>query len=46
MFNQILFPLDRSALAECVLPHTIAIARAFESQVALLHVMEMPREAR
>jgi nucleotide-binding universal stress UspA family protein len=46
MFNRILLPLDRSALAECVLPHTIAIARAFDSQVTLLHVMDTPREAR
>jgi nucleotide-binding universal stress UspA family protein len=46
MFNRILLPLDRSALAECVLPHAIAIARAFESQVTLLHVMDTPREAR
>ena len=46
MFNQILLPLDRSPLAECVLPHVIAVARAFESQVTLLHVMETPREAR
>lgn len=46
MFNRILLPLDRSTLAECVLPHAIAIARAFESQVTLLHVMDTPREAR
>ncbi len=46
MFKRILLPLDRSALAECVLPHTIAVARAFESQVTLLHVMETPGEAR
>ena len=46
MFNRILLPLDRSALAECGLPHAIAIARAFESQVTLLHVMDTPREAR
>ena len=46
MFNRILLPLDRSALAECVLPHTIAIARAFDSHVTLLHVMDTPREAR
>ena len=45
MFKRILLPLDRSALAECVLPHTIAFARAFESQVTLLHVMDTPREA-
>ena len=46
MFNRILLPLDRSPLAECVLPHTIAIARAFGSQVTLLNVMDMPREER
>ncbi len=46
MFNRILLPLDRSSLAECVLPHTIAVARAFESQVTLLNVMDVPREAR
>jgi len=46
MFNKILLPLDRSALAECVLPHTIAIARAFASQVTLLSVLDTPREAR
>jgi nucleotide-binding universal stress UspA family protein len=40
MFNNILVPLDRSSLAECVLPHVVAIARAFESQVTLLHVMD------
>jgi nucleotide-binding universal stress UspA family protein len=46
MFNRILLPLDRSALAECVLPYAIAIAHAFEAQVTLLHVMDTPREAR
>jgi nucleotide-binding universal stress UspA family protein len=46
MFNRILLPLDRSALAECVVPHAVAIARAFSSQVALLHVLETFREAR
>lgn len=40
MFSRILLPLDRSALAECVLPHAVAVARAFESQVTLLHVMD------
>jgi nucleotide-binding universal stress UspA family protein len=40
MFNKILVPLDRSSLAECVLPHVVAIAGAFESQVTLLHVMD------
>ena len=45
MFKRILLPLDRSALAECVLPHTIAIARAFDAHVMLLHVMDTPRDA-
>jgi nucleotide-binding universal stress UspA family protein len=40
MFNQILLPMDRSSLAECVLPHTLAVARAFESRLTLAHVME------
>ena len=40
MFNRILLPLDRSPLAECVLPHAVAVARAFESQVVPLHVLE------
>ena len=39
MFNRILLPMDRSSVAECVLPHAVAIARAFESQVTLVHVM-------
>jgi nucleotide-binding universal stress UspA family protein len=40
MFNRILLPMDHSSLAECVLPHAIAVARAFESQVILLHVLD------
>ena len=40
MFEKILVPLDRSTLAECVLPHAVAIARAFQSQVTLLTVLE------
>ncbi len=40
MFNNILVPIDRSALAECVLPHVVAVAGAFESQVILSHVMD------
>ena len=46
MFDRILLPLDRSELAECVLPHTLALASVFESQVVLLHVMDTPHEAR
>jgi nucleotide-binding universal stress UspA family protein len=40
MIHHILVPLDGSALAECVLPHTLAIAQAFGAQVTLLHVLE------
>jgi nucleotide-binding universal stress UspA family protein len=45
MFSQILLPMDRSSLAECVLPHLVAIARAFESQVTLVNVMDPPHQA-
>jgi nucleotide-binding universal stress UspA family protein len=45
MFKRILLPMDRSSLAECVLPHTVAVARAFESQVTLAHVMDPPDRA-
>ena len=45
MFNRILLPMDRSPLAECVLPHITAVAQAFESQVTLVHVMEVPHRA-
>jgi nucleotide-binding universal stress UspA family protein len=40
MFTYILVPLDGSPLAEGVLPHVIAIAKAFNSQVTLLRVLE------
>lgn len=42
MFTHLLVPLDRSTLAECVLPHVVAMARAFESRITLLHVAEPP----
>jgi nucleotide-binding universal stress UspA family protein len=42
VFQHLLVPLDGSALAECVLPHTIAFARAFKSQVTLLRVLASP----
>jgi nucleotide-binding universal stress UspA family protein len=32
--------LDGSSLAECVLSHVVAVARAFNAQVSLLHVLE------
>ena len=40
MFDQILVPLDGSQLAECVLPHVVALARAFDAKVILLRVLE------
>jgi nucleotide-binding universal stress UspA family protein len=43
MINHILVPLDSSTLAECVLPHVIAVAPTMNARVTLLHVMEHPR---
>jgi nucleotide-binding universal stress UspA family protein len=40
MFQRILIPLDGSVLAECVLPHAVLIARAFEPEVILLRVQD------
>ncbi len=40
MFDPILVPLDGSSLAECVLPHVVAIARPFEAKVTLFRVVE------
>jgi len=45
MFSRILLPMDHSSLAECVLPHTVAVTRAFESQVTLLHVLDVGNRA-
>jgi nucleotide-binding universal stress UspA family protein len=45
MFNRILLPMDRSPLAVSVLSHTVAVARAFKSQVTLVHVMDPPPRA-
>ena len=45
MFGHILVPLDGSSLAECVLPHTVAVAQAFGAQVTLLRVLERTRTA-
>jgi len=43
MFDHILVPLDGSPLAECVLPHAVALARALDAQVTVLRVLERPR---
>ena len=40
MFDPILVPLDGSLLAECVLSHAVAIARAFDAKVVLLRVLD------
>ena len=40
MFDPVLVPLDGSLLAECVLPHAVAIARAFDAKVILLRVLD------
>jgi nucleotide-binding universal stress UspA family protein len=37
--EHVLVPLDRSALAERALPHALAIARAFNARLTLLHVL-------
>ena len=42
MFKQILVPLDGSTLAECALPHAVAMARTFSARIVLLRVMEQP----
>ena len=40
MINHILVPVDGSSLAECVLPHAMAVARAFAARVTLLQVLD------
>ena len=44
MFDPILVPLDGSLLAECVLSHTVAIARAFDAKVMLLRVLDKDQQ--
>jgi nucleotide-binding universal stress UspA family protein len=39
MFEHILLPLDGSTLAEGVLPHAVALVRAFHSRLTLLRVV-------
>ena len=43
MLNHILVPLDGSTLAECVLPHVIAIAPVTHARITLLHVLQQTR---
>ena len=42
MLNTILLPLDRSVLAECVLPHAVALATALHARLTVLHVLQTP----
>lgn len=42
MFNHILVPLDGSSLAECVLPHVLALAPVTSAHITLIHVLEHP----
>jgi nucleotide-binding universal stress UspA family protein len=42
MLEKIVVPLDRSPLAECVLPHAIAVAHALDARLILLHVLSVP----
>jgi nucleotide-binding universal stress UspA family protein len=44
MFERMLVPLDGSPLAECVLPHVVAMAAPLGAKVTVLHVSE-PRDA-
>ncbi len=41
MFSHILVPLDGSALAESVMPHVVAMAKAFDARCTLLRVIEL-----
>jgi len=45
MFEDLLVPLDGSSLAECVLPHAVALTRMFGGRVTLLRVLETLRPA-
>jgi nucleotide-binding universal stress UspA family protein len=40
MFDTILVPLDGSQLADCVLPHVVAIAHPFDAEITLLRILE------
>ncbi|MBI5935133.1 MAG: universal stress protein [Chloroflexi bacterium] len=40
MFDTILVPLDGSQMADCVLPHVVAIASPFNAEVTLLRMLE------
>ena len=45
MFDHILVPLDGSSLAECALPHAVALARTCGARVTLVRVLEQTHTA-
>ncbi len=45
MFEHLLIPLDGSSLAECVLPHGLALAQTLGARVTLLQVVEQAEPA-
>jgi nucleotide-binding universal stress UspA family protein len=45
MYDEIVVPLDGSPLAECALPHAVALARAFDARLRLVQVLEKPAGA-
>lgn len=45
MYGEIVVPLDGSPLAECVVPHAVALARAFGARLRLVQVLEKPSGA-
>lgn len=45
MFDHVLVPLDGSSLAECVLPHAVALAQAFGAEATVLQVLKSPSAA-
>src|SRR5512143_2185871 len=40
MFDHLLVPLDASQIAECVLPHAVALAKACGARITVLRVLE------
>jgi nucleotide-binding universal stress UspA family protein len=44
VFDRILVPLDGSSLAECVLPHVVALARPFDAHIILLRTVVRQHE--
>lgn len=40
MLDRVLVPLDGSRLAECTVPHAVALARTFKSRITFVRVLE------